>query len=622
MAYNYEYPYTNVKENADWILHELKCIIAECDLTKKTVEDLKKEIEELFSHFGEEIMKQLQFLIEDGTMQRLIQQAMLANLPTTHAHCSWFGQIVPTLISNGKAQGFCTYESGADTLAAQCFISDGNSEIAIVNMTTGNYVDSGAFGHNVLGHANSMTYDPKHDNFFIAGAGGDSTQKHIVRVNSALTNTLTYGESIEAYAVAYAHDHLYCLVGDGNLAVYDIDEEGALVISSLVIKRFDRRTDTVAQGLYTDGKYLFIPNGNYYGSYTPTDNKVIANYIDVYDMQANFVTSMTVDTGLEIEEVSISKDIAYVSCNSGNKAVILKTQLYSTLQSLQSVQNLPMRFSINNYVPRIYIDETYTGFFMDGTINRPLSNAFWIAQYYYMSGIASIDVYFNSDCDKNLTFFNFDSIKLDFQNHEMSGTIYAINYKSFTIDNMINTAKTSPIVSCNRGIYTYMTNDTFRGNGGSFAMSFIATQVTINNLDMSAMTGDVAFRCIEGATVRISSSNLGGKHVNNHESWRADQTTLTSGLAGFYYATSDNRYCQPNKNSSIANDAVLELERLTTPCDLLIRHLSNNIGLPVDAQYEVNAVSYDASRLYVRIINRETNTVTNCLVHDGAAYIV
>lgn len=359
MAYNYEYPYTNVKENADWILHELKHIIAECDLTKKTVEDLKKEIEEHFSHFGEEIMKQLQLLIEDGTMQRLIQQAMLANMPTTKTSCSWFAQIKSTIYESPASQGFTTWHEGSDDMCAVVFLNDGtHASIAIWNMTTGEFVDEKEFTD--LGHGNSLAYSEYDHNFYVACAGGSEAQKNVVRVSRDLaTSVVTDVE--RPYGVSVVGDKLYCLIGSGIVAKYQITAEGLVLINTV---RLDMRKGTTGQGFFTDGKYIFIPNGN---GYTTAPEKMPINYVDVYSMTGDFVTSSLMETGLEVEEVSIVSGVAYASCNTNRQCVILKIRLYSTLENLQSDQISFMKYSVNAIVQELHINEEYTGFFMDGS---------------------------------------------------------------------------------------------------------------------------------------------------------------------------------------------------------------------------------------------------------------
>lgn len=197
-------------------------------------------------------------------------------------------QLGSDISTNGKgAQGACFYN---DSIFFCTVSSDGATQYlykyAVATGTT-----SLLKTYSTLGHANSMTYVPSKNAFYVATMDADmgiaiiddTTYEHTSSITIQRPDT---GANVIPYAITWdrTNNVLYD-IRNGFYRAYDADGNYIRIVNFS-----GYLTHTTEQGAETDGKYIY---------------KVWSadNYVDVYTIGGKFVKTLTIGVSIEMEEI-------------------------------------------------------------------------------------------------------------------------------------------------------------------------------------------------------------------------------------------------------------------------------------------------------------------------------
>lgn len=463
--FGHKYPYTDFHElNLDWFLLKFKTLVedwenfhrtisAEWDATKNDWLDLYNFVHDYFDNLDvqAEVDEVFRKLIESGEINELLLHALNSDIVVDSFYTP-YGQVLPTeerIFNSGHwAQGFAIGEENHRPICCNCF-TDGTAE-GTDNIIVFTYMDTGLAKarHTIRsGHCNSACFNG--ENFVIACGGGNSTLKQLVEIDleGNIIKRMTW-ETIP-WAITYNQGKYYVLDSDNHLVVlnedYEMIEEHPITLNH----------DYTYQGIFSDDLYLYVPCGNT-RVLTATNNR---NIMQVFYHDGTLYRNIEMYFPLEIEECDIYKNVCYLASATQDCCMIVLTDLYKNnlVGSMGGWEE-----SHGNYITHtMYVDETYTGFLMDGTRNHPFTSLQWFL-ILVPSNITTLTLNLLSDCPTHpitttspLSY----TLRVNGNNHK----VLRVNYNSpntLIINNLIvigESGKSSVFVDSGRFVTTNLT---------------------------------------------------------------------------------------------------------------------------------------------------------------------
>lgn len=324
-------------------------------------------------------------------------------------------------------QGFCIGNVKNRPVCCNCFTD--NTSTGSTNVIVFTYMDNGQnIGRYTIpsGHCNSCTYNKTTGNFMIACSGGNSTVNTIleVSVNGGIKHTYTLGDS--AWAIAYNSNKIYVMTGENTLTVCNANNMNKIKTFNVSLN-----SNYVYQGMFADDLYIYLPNGN-----TRTlEGTLNRNFIDVYTHNGKFYKTIELMFPLEIEECDIYNDVCYLASNTQGVGFICKTDLYR--KNANGFLGDTLINNNNKITYTINVNETYNGFFMNGSTSNPYSSLLW--WNFLMPSNTSVYV-INAQSDiLTHSFANFSQTNYYVQFNGNGHKLLRINYncgKKLTISNV------------------------------------------------------------------------------------------------------------------------------------------------------------------------------------------
>lgn len=405
MGFFNKYPYTDFHElNLDWLLCQFKNLVADWDAFEAEMRakyeelrhDMNALMEYMYEHFQDAVNAIFADLIASGEINQILRNALGGGL-VDNSKYSPFAQVLPVIPrafgNTLYQQGFCIGEYNGNPVFLNCFTdtSDPSNDLLVfTRFDTG--VEVTRF--NVpCGHCNSATYNKQDGNWYIVS----DYDGYVLQVNGTLDGTYyvhnihnANGAQVNPWQIAYNNGIFHVRVQGGYIMQYDdldADPIKTTAISSI--------PNVTYQGMAMDDLYYYFPCGNNIN--TSYDNNNV-NYIDVRYHDGKPAKVINVEYPLEMEEIDILDGVCYLASNTQNAGLIVKIDLYK-----YNAHNYLTLHEIPNIVWRemyVFIDQTYTGFFMDGSGDKPLSSLAW--WYLFLpSNISYLNVLLKSDCDNN-----------------------------------------------------------------------------------------------------------------------------------------------------------------------------------------------------------------------------
>lgn len=177
MAYNYEYPYTDPhRYNDDWMLQTIKILVTEWRETRKDWEKTQESYNELQSYvenyfknidYTPIVAEQLQTLINDGTLERIINEEIFGELSSTVEQLKMENDNMPVLnVKNFGAVGDGVHD---DTEAIQAAIDSLPNGGGIVLLPCGSYIITNTLQ---IGNGDNGALVSKKQGIKLIGTGG------------------------------------------------------------------------------------------------------------------------------------------------------------------------------------------------------------------------------------------------------------------------------------------------------------------------------------------------------------------------------------------------------------------------------------------------------------------
>ena len=379
-----KYPYTDFHElNLDWFLAEFKKVMDRLLDLEDAFATLKEYVDEYFNNLDlqQQVNNYFNSLIESGEFYTILKNFFGSDL-VNESNYRPYAQVLPELtrtFNNGYgSQGFCIGEYNGNPVMMNCFVNEDRTqnEVVFTRFDTGNETEITRFTIPNSGHMNSACYNPDNEQWYIACTGGSDMSYEVIEVDGSLNGTyLSHTihnmsqSNVMPWAISYNQGIYYVLVSGGYLLKYkNLDDDPIEQIALEYIP------DVVYQGMYVDDRFIYLPCGNTITTATDQFNNV--NYIDVKYHDGTTCKTIDVTFPLEMEEIAVYDGVCYMSANTQNSALISKIDLFlennwNSLKLADIPGSLYHEFNI-------FIDETYTGFLMDGlTDATPLSSLAW-----------------------------------------------------------------------------------------------------------------------------------------------------------------------------------------------------------------------------------------------------
>lgn len=373
----------------------LNKLIDEVLSLEEAIELLKKYIDEYFDNLDlqEEVNNYLNIYVHSDEFYELIGKNLAINLIDISSY-DIYAQVLPdrsTRFNSGwSSQGFCIGRYNNRPVTMNCFIHENNDDNKIVwtDMLTGEEITSVTA---TIGHGNSCCYCPETDLWYVATMTGTYGGILAFNINGQQVGDEVKPLGSNCWAITYNSGRFYAMINNGRFAVLNTDLE---VIEVHTIDTISERF--TYQGLFSDVNYLYLPNGNMITSVQPTAIKPCnRNRISVYTKQGRYIKDIECTFPLEMEECDIYDNECYCSGNSQNSAIICKMDLYS----FNSACTLGRKYELNAVTQTTltaFVNETYTGFHIDLSVNKPLSSIAWTVLL-NRNGLTRLDIHIKSD---------------------------------------------------------------------------------------------------------------------------------------------------------------------------------------------------------------------------------
>lgn len=276
------------------------------------------------------------------------------------------------IINNRQSQGFCAYEINETkycACAAAKLSDDDLSELTIYNLETGAKIKT--VSNTLFAHMNDITYyDGK-----IYIANGDSTNTIIVcnlSDYSVSEKTIPEISGEKIYGIEYHDANFYTFtVGGGAKHVNKYNVALTQLIKSGPVSNGVQFN--VTQGMFGYGDYVFVIRGR-------NDRKIMEPYVNsasVYrksDLEP--VKTMYIPYGAELEAISELDGVFYFHYHSTSKAGMILKGTILCGEKIYGTQNLSESIGFGRFEKsdEVFINEDYTGFFVNNTYSRPFNN--------------------------------------------------------------------------------------------------------------------------------------------------------------------------------------------------------------------------------------------------------
>lgn len=384
----------------------LNDLIEDSDRMKENIQALKDAFDELkfyvdnyFDNLDiqDEVNNYFDSLKESGEIEAILTAAAKHTLADT-SYYEPFAQVLPTptreFHSGLYAEGFAIGEDNLGRpVCLSCFTDA--TENGIGNVFSLDYMDSGAnISKNTVpsGHCNSATFNKTTGTFFIATGGGSAPGYEIIEYG--LDGIVKSRHNLETmtWCISWNRDKFYMISG-GRLLITDNE------FRRLQNLEISLSSEYTYQGMEADDNYLYFPNGN--GRLYKADTKNI-NRISVYTHSGTLVKNIDCMNHSEIEEIAFYKNECYMNCNTQESSFIFKCNVRSDETPYPCGHDyIP---SISLMIQNIYVDEKYTGFFVDGSEEHPVSSLYWWYQI-AQPGASRVNIILLSDCPEHVFAF-------------------------------------------------------------------------------------------------------------------------------------------------------------------------------------------------------------------------
>ena len=429
MGFYNKYPYTDFHElNLDWFLEEFKKIVDKVLDLEAAFNTLKEYIDEYFNNLDlqQQVNNYFQSIIDSGEFFTILKKFYGSDL-VNESNYRPYAQVLPELTrtfnTGYSTQGFAIGEYNGNPVMMNCFINTDRTqnEVVFTRFDEGNEAEITRFTIPNSGHMNSACYNPDNEQWYIACAGGSDSSYEIIEVDGSLNGTyFAYSmhnsaqASIEPWAISYNQGLYYVLSNGGYLLKYQrLNDDPVEEIPIEFIP------NVVYQGIYVDDLFMYLPCGNTITTASDQFNNV--NYVDVRYHDGSMCKTIDATFPLEMEEIAVYDGVCYMSAATQDAALISKIDLYlnnnwNSLKLADIPGSLYREFDI-------FIDETYTGFLMDGlTVSTPLSSLAW---YYitFPTTASYVRIYLLSDSIHAFTLYSEYSKKV---------ALFGLNYVDYS----------------------------------------------------------------------------------------------------------------------------------------------------------------------------------------------
>lgn len=388
------------------VVKYLNDLIEDSDAMKANIDELKKAFDALkfyvdnyFKNLDiqDEVNAYFDSLKESGELEAILTAAAQHMLVDT-SYFTPFAQVLPTAnreFNSGRyAQGFAIGEDDKGRpVCLSCFTDA--TETGAGNVFSLDYMDTGV---NISkktvpsGHCNSATWNATTKKFYIATSGGSATTTYILSYDLEGNYNIEHDYPGGVWCIAWNRDKFF-IGANGSLIVTD-NNFNTLNILSI---KFD--SGYTYQGMGADDNYLYFPNGN--GRFHTTERENV-NRISVYTHGGTLVKNIDCMNWNEIEELAFYNGECYMNCNTQESSFIFKCNIKATETPYPCGHAyIP---SINLNTQTIHVDETYNGFFIDGSEKHPVSSLYW----WYMivqPGSSRVNIALLSDCPEHVFAF-------------------------------------------------------------------------------------------------------------------------------------------------------------------------------------------------------------------------
>lgn len=452
------------------IMQTLGDMIKDLDAMKENIQSLKDAFDELkfyvdnyFDNLDlqEEVNNFMQTLVESGELDDMLASAINGTLVAT-SYYKPFAQVLPTstrVFGNGlSAQGFAIGEVSGRPISLTCF-TDGTTS-GSGDVFSLDYFDTGvniSKNNIAAGHCNGACFNETTGNFYVVTGGIAGTPDQIIEYSPEGVVVDTIDFEYSPWAIAWNNDKFYIAVSGSRVVVTDNS------FNVLAVRNITLDSGYTYQGMYADDSYLYFPNGN--NRTVAQGEKPARNRISVYLHNGTLFKQIEVMIPIEVEGIGFVGDRCYASCNTQNSALIFETDLYT--KTADGYIGLPDIDNINNYQQDIYIDETYAGFFLDGTSGKPLSSLIWWTMF-VRPNVARVNLNLMSDAEeKVLAMFGSTKryVQFDGHNHKIKRVNWSGN-DVFALKDVVIIGETSS-VSCHVTATRFVASGLVFGVAGS-----------------------------------------------------------------------------------------------------------------------------------------------------------
>lgn len=342
----------------------------------------------------------IEIIRADNAQARLISEEF-NNIETSgnelldKAECAVFAHHIT---GGSTPQGFCTYKyNNINYCACAAAMNDNTdvSNITIYNLSTGEKVTT--ITSEYFGHLNDITY---YDGAIYAVNESSSSEVLIINLESYETEKIDIvgynGEGL--HGIEYFNGNFYILTTSLTLCKFNV--ELTKVLYARKIEKSEGFNTT--QGIFAYGGYIFFIHGQ-------NDRSLLRPYVNsmqVYRIDDfSPIKTMYVPYGTELEGVGyVDGDFYFYYNDTSSVGMIFKGTILKG-EKIYGVENLGSLIGLGRFeksVP-IYIDENYTGFFVDNTPEKPFHR--WTEANVIMinENTPRYNIYFLSDVSSEMT---------------------------------------------------------------------------------------------------------------------------------------------------------------------------------------------------------------------------